>query len=186
MSLLALDRLRQRFGDVVLASHSFRGDDTALVKKEHVIEVLSFLKTEPDLAFDFPSDLTVVDHLGREPRFEVVYQLLSIKHKHRVRVKAPVSEEEPTIASATLLFRGWNWFEREAFDMYGIRFEGHPDLRRMFMYDQFVGHPLRKDYPADRSQPLVPFREGYEKLPPFDEFEGMSFGRQTFRSGKVD
>ena len=159
MSRKVLDRLRQRFGDSVLATHSNRGDDTAVVKKEHVVQVLEFLKSEPDLAFDLPVDLTVVDHYGREPRFEVVYHLLSIKHKHRIRVKAPVSEEDPTIASATPLYRGWNWFEREAFDMYGVRFEGHPDLRRMFMYDQFQGHPLRKDYPKERRQPLTR-REG--------------------------
>jgi len=155
VSVRVLERLTQRFGDSVLATHSHRGDDTCVVKKEHIIQVLEFLKGEPDLAFDLPMDLTVVDHLGREPRFEVVYHLLSIKYKHRVRVKAPVSEEEPTIASATPLYRGWNWFEREAFDMYGIRFEGHPDLRRMFMYEQFQGHPLRKDYPKEKRQPLT-------------------------------
>src|SRR5262249_46488901 len=84
------------------------------------------------------------------------------------------------------VWSGANWFERETFDLMGIIFTGHPDLRRILLYPEFVGHPLRKDYPADKAQPLVPFREGYEKLPPFDQFEGMSFGRQAFRSGKVD
>ena len=155
MSKHVLDRLAA----FAVSTHSHRGDDTVVVDKARIVEVLTFLKTEPDLLFDFPTDLTVVDRIGREPRFEVVYQLRSTKHKHRVRVKALVSEEQPSIASATPLFRGWNWFEREAFDMYGIRFEGHPDLRRMFMYEQFVGHPLRKDYPKERRQPLAR-REG--------------------------
>src|SRR6185295_2907806 len=91
-----------------------------------------------------------------------------------------------TIDSVVAVWPGANWFEREAFDLYGIRFRGHPDLRRILMYPEFVGHPLRKDYPADRIQPLVPFREGTTgKLPPFSVDEGMSFGRQThdYRQG---
>jgi NADH-quinone oxidoreductase subunit C len=151
MSRHVLDRL----APYAVSTHSYRGDDTCVVDKARILEVLTFLRNEPDLSFDFPTDLTVVDHIGREPRFEVVYQLRSTKHKHRVRIKAPVSEEDATIHSATPLFSGWNWFEREAFDMYGIKFEGHPNLKRMFMYDQFVGHPLRKDYPVNRRQPLI-------------------------------
>ena len=157
MSQLVLDRLAGRFTG---ESHAYRGDETFVVAdKQHITDVLRFLRDEPDLAFDQPTDMTVVDRLGHEPRFEVVYQLRSTRHKHRVRVKARVTDEEPTIASATPLWRGFDWPEREAFDMYGVKFEGHPDLRRMFMYDQFVGHPLRKDYPKEKRQPLVR-REG--------------------------
>jgi NADH-quinone oxidoreductase subunit C len=162
MSQLVLDRLKQRFGDAILETHAHRGDETAVVARERSLEVLEFLKHDPAMAFDLPTDLTAVDRLGlaeAEPRFEVVYHLLSLAHKHRVRIKVRVTEDDPTVASATPLWSGFNWFEREAWDMYGIRFSGHPDLRRMFMYDEFVGHPLRKDYPKEHRQPLVR-REG--------------------------
>lgn len=155
MSEKALARLSERFGDAILATHAHRGDETAVVKRERIAEILTFLRDDPELAMNRPVDLTVVDHLGREPRFEVVYHLHSLTKRNRLRVKCPVPEEDPTIASAAKIFPGWNWFEREAWDMYGIRFVGHPDLRRMFMYDEFVGHPLRKDYPKEKRQPLA-------------------------------
>jgi NADH-quinone oxidoreductase subunit C len=159
MSQTVLDRLKQRFGDAILETHGHRGDDTAVIPRERNLEILAYLKNDPALAFDLPVDLTVVDFLGREPRFEVVYHLLSIAHKHRIRIKCRLAEDDPTISSATSLWSGLNWFEREAWDMYGVRFAGHPDLRRMFLYDEFVGHPLRKDYPKEHRQPLVR-REG--------------------------
>jgi NADH-quinone oxidoreductase subunit C len=161
MSAIVLERLRSHFGEAILETHAYRGDETAVVPRERIIEVLKFLRDDPELLFNYPTDLTAVDYLdlGREPRFEVVYQLYSIKKKHRVRVKVRLDEEDPKVDSATPLFSGWNWFEREAYDMFGIVFVGHPDLRRLFMYDEFVGHPLRKDYPKDKRQPLVR-REG--------------------------
>jgi NADH-quinone oxidoreductase subunit C len=159
MSQRALDRLKERFGDAIVSTHSRLGDDTAVVARERVYEILQFLRDDPELLFNFCSDVTAVDYLGREPRFEVVWHLYSIAKKHRVRVKAEVPEEDPRIASSTPLWAGNNWFEREAYDMYGIRFEGHPDLRRMFMYPSFEGHALRKDYPKDKRQPLAR-REG--------------------------
>ncbi len=159
MSQQALDRLKERFGDAVLDTHARLGDDTAVVAREKIFEILTFLRDDPELLFNFCSDLTCVDYLGREPRFEVVYHLYSIAKKKRVRVKVQLSEDDPTIASSVELWSGNNWMEREAFDMYGVRFEGHPDLRRMFMYPSFEGHALRKDYPKDRRQPLAR-REG--------------------------
>ena len=101
------------------------------------------------------SDLTCVDRFGHEPRFDVVMHLYSVDKKHRVRLYGGVPEEEPTIESVVSLWPGANWFEREAFDLYGVRFKGHPDLRRILMYPEFVGHPLRKDYPKEKRQPLV-------------------------------
>jgi NADH-quinone oxidoreductase subunit C len=159
MSQTALDRLQAEFGDAVLSTHSKLGDDTCVVKKERIVDVLRFLRDEPALQFNFASDLTAVDYLGREPRFEVVYHLYSIPRKQRVRIKALVGEDDPAIDSVVSLYAGLNWFEREVWDMYGIRFNGHPDLRRMFMYRSFEGHALRKDYPKERRQPLVR-REG--------------------------
>jgi NADH-quinone oxidoreductase subunit C len=160
MATFVLDRLRDHFGDAVEETHSQHGNDTAYVKRERIHDILRFLRDDAICAMNFPSDLTGVDWLGvREPRFEVVYHLYSTTKKHRVRIKARVPEEDPTIQSVQDLYPGWNWFEREVWDMYGIKFKGHPDLRRLFMYEEFVGHPLRKDYPKEKRQPLIR-REG--------------------------
>jgi NADH-quinone oxidoreductase subunit C len=96
-----------------------------------------------------------VDRYGREPRFDVVLHLYSLAKKHRVRLYGAVPEEDPTIDTLAGLWPAANWFEREAFDLYGVRFKGHPDLRRILMYPEFIGHPLRKDYPKEKRQPLV-------------------------------
>ena len=100
-------------------------------------------------------DLTAVDHLPKTPRFEVVYHLYSSSQGHRLRIKAWLDDRAPTAASVTPLWASADWMEREVFDMYGIQFEGHPDLRRILLYDEFEGHPLRKDYPKTRRQPLI-------------------------------
>jgi NADH-quinone oxidoreductase subunit C len=113
------------------------------------------LLSDPDLQMSMFTDLTCVDRLPREPRFDVVVHLYSIEKKHRVRLLAGVPVDGPCIPSLVSLWPGANWFEREAFDMYGVRFEGHPDLRRILMYPEFQGHPLRKDYPKEKRQPLV-------------------------------
>jgi NADH-quinone oxidoreductase subunit C len=100
-------------------------------------------------------DLTAVDYLGQVPRFELVYHLLSLRHGHRVRIKARVAEEAPEIDTATPVWPAANWMEREVWDLYGIRFRGHPDPRRLLLYEEFEGHPLRKDYPKEKRQPLI-------------------------------
>lgn len=155
MSQLVLDKLKEAFPSEVLATSSYRGDETAIVAREHVKAIGRFLRDDPDLRFDLPTDLTAVDYLGQEPRFEVVYHLYSTTKKHRIRIKARVPEDDPTIDSVVELWPGFNWEEREAYDLYGIRFLGHPDLRRILLYPDFVGHPLRKDYPKEGRQPLV-------------------------------
>ncbi len=142
-------------GDALHGTHAHLGDATALVDPARLLDVLQFLRDEPQLAFDVLTDVTVVDYLGEEPRFEVVYHLYSMGRNHRVRIKARVSEDAPEIDSAVPLFPSANWMEREAWDLYGVRFRGHPDLRRILLYDEFEGHPLRKDYPKERRQPLV-------------------------------
>lgn len=155
MSRQALDRLQQQFGDQILETHDFRGDETALVKREAIVEMCRFLKDEPLLCFDMLTDLTAVDYLPREPRFEVVYQLYSTGQGMRLRLKVAVPEEDPTVDTVSGLWPIANWLEREVWDMYGLRFTGHPDMRRILLYEQFEGHPLRKDYPKERRQPLV-------------------------------
>jgi NADH-quinone oxidoreductase subunit C len=159
MSKLVLDKLNERFGEAVLETHSRCGDDTALVDRDKVLELLLFLRDDPELRFDLSSTVTAVDRYGREPRFEVVYHLYSTVKKHRVRIKCAVPEEDPTIDSSVSVWAGNNWHEREVYDLFGIQFKGHPDLRRMFMQKTFEGHALRKDYPKDRRQPLAR-REG--------------------------
>jgi NADH-quinone oxidoreductase subunit C len=155
-----LDEVRARFGGAVLETHAHRGDHTAVVDRGVVREVLAFCRDAGVLAFDVLMDLTAVDYAkfpGREdgPRFEVVYHLYSLAHNHRLRVKVRVDEDDPIVPTAVPLWPIANWFEREVWDMFGIRFDGHPDLRRLLMYEEFVGHPLRKDYPITRRQPLI-------------------------------
>lgn len=151
----ALRRLIETQRAAVLETHAQHGDATALVQRAKIVDVLTALRDDPALEFDMLTDLTAVDYLPRTPRFEVVYHLVSTRRHHRVRIKAAVPEDDPCIASAVGVFPSANWMEREVWDLYGIRFEGHPDLRRILLYDQFEGHPLRKDYPKERRQPLV-------------------------------
>ena len=185
MSKKVIALLEEQFGDAILETHAHLGDDTAVVDPARWREVALFLRDDPRLAMNMFTDLCAVDYMpmGAEHRFEVVCHLRSVQHAHRIRIKARVGDAEgegAEIDSLVPVWKGANWFERETFDMMGIVFRGHPDLRRILMYPEFVGHPLRKDYPADKIQPLVPFREGtVGKLPPFGPDEGMSFGRQT-------
>ncbi len=150
-----LDKLVGEFGGSILATHSDFGDDTAIVRREAILEICTFLRDDPDMLFDFAMDLTGVDYLGEEPRFEVVYHLYSSAKKQRIRVKARVPENDPSIDSVVSVWPGINWYEREAYDMYGIVFRGHPNLTRILMYEGFIGHPLRKDYPKAKRQPTV-------------------------------
>jgi len=104
-------------------------------------------------------DLTCVDYKGQEPRFEMVYHLFSIPQNCRLRIKTKLSEKDLVIDSLTSLWQNANWLEREVFDMFGVSFNGHPYLRRIFMYDGFEGHPLRKDYHLRKRQPRIPLRK---------------------------
>lgn len=108
-----------------------------------------FLKTQPDLAFEFLADLTGVDLYPVEPRFEVVYHLLSLPHNRRLRLKVRLPGSDPRLESVTGIWPAANWLEREVFDLFGVYFEGHPNLRRILMPDDWEGHPLRKDYPVE-------------------------------------
>jgi NADH-quinone oxidoreductase subunit C len=158
VSILA--ELQRRFGDAVVETHDDRGDPTAVVARDALLAMLAHCRDDAALAFDVLMDLTAVDYLkfpGREdgPRFEVVYHLYSLAHNHRLRLKVRMDEDDPNVPSAAALWPIANWLEREAWDMFGVRFEGHPDLRRLLMYEEFVGHPLRKDYPINRRQPLI-------------------------------
>jgi len=155
-----LNRLQTRFGTAILETHEHRGDATAVVDRASIIDVLRYARDDDALGFDMLMDLTAVDYLvypGREdaPRFEVVYHLYAIGRNQRVRLKVRVDEDDAVMPTAVALWPIANWLEREVWDMFGIRFEGHPDPRRLLLYESFVGHPLRKDYPINRRQPLI-------------------------------
>jgi NADH-quinone oxidoreductase subunit C len=143
-----------------LESQLHRGELTVVVEREGLIGLMRQCRDDAELGFDVLTDLTAVDYLrypGREdgPRFDVVYHLYSLRLNHRLRVRVHVDEDDPVVPTLVPLWPIANWLEREVWDMFGIRFEGHPDLRRLLMYEEFVGHPLRKDYPIDRRQPLI-------------------------------
>ncbi|MFW6198804.1 MAG: NADH-quinone oxidoreductase subunit C, partial [Acidobacteriota bacterium] len=187
-SATPIEVLTERLPDAVLGSHSYRGDDTVLLRRERLHEAARFLKEDPATRMNVLMDLTVVDYStfgesspraffspsgvdvrpspqlpDEDPwpgppeggRFAVVYHFFSTAHKHRLRLVVPVGEEDGEVDTLTDLWAGANWLEREAWDMFGIRFRGHPDMRRILMYEEFEGHPLRKDYPVMKRQPLV-------------------------------
>jgi NADH-quinone oxidoreductase subunit C len=193
MSERVLQVLKEKFGGAIVESHSFRGDDTAVVAPSSWKDICRFLRDEPQLDMNLFVDLCGADYPDREPRFEVVLHLYSIARRHRVRLKTRVGDAEgdgAEVDSVTDVWSGANWFEREAFDMFGITFRGHPDLRRILLYPEFEGYPLRKDYPATKTQPLVPYRTEEEvglpldKLAPFGPDEGMPFGRNVWPRGE--
>lgn len=180
MSKKVLARLQARFADKILAAESLCGDDEATVAPADWLEVARYLRDDPECAMNHFIDLTAVDYPEREPelpRFDVVVFLRSMAKNHRVRLKTRVRDGQG-LASLTSVWQGANWTERECYDMFGVKFEGHPDLRRILLYEEFVGYPLRKDYPITKTQPLIPYREvGPSKLAPFGKDEGNPFGR---------
>ena len=191
MSKALIELVRKNFPDAVLESHSQLGDDTLVLAPGRWKEVCAFLKDNPQSDMNMLTDLTAVDYPDREPRFEVVAHLYSLNRGHRLRLKARVGDrdgESVEIDTLTELWASANWLERECFDMLGVKFLGHPDLRRILTYPEFEGHPLRKDYPADKIQPLVQYRDApnIDKVAPFGVDEGMSFGRQTHKRGVED
>jgi len=150
-----LERIKGQFSDQIVDLHTSLGMDTVIVPKTIIFELVRFLRDDPDLKFNLLSDLTAVDYFKRNPRFEVVYHFYSLERNTRVRIKVPVAEPNPEVESTTPLYKFANWLERECYDMVGIRFANHPDLRRILLYPEFKGHPLHKDYPVTRRQPLV-------------------------------
>lgn len=158
MSKKVLTALTKRFKAQILGSHAHVGDETIIIAPEHLVEIATFLRNDPKMSFEMLVDITCVDYLQRKPRFEVVYHFYSMTLKHRLRVKVVVEEGSEVLPTLCGVWRAANWAEREVWDMYGIQFEGHPNLRRILMYDEFEGHPLRKDYPIQQSQPRMDLR----------------------------
>ena len=126
-----------------------REELTIWISREAIRDAVAFLKSDPELDFNYLADVTCVDWYPAAPRFEVVYHLLSISTKQRLRLKVALSGDDPVIESVVPVFPSANFFEREVFDLFGIRFSGHPNLRRILMPEDWEGHPLRKDYPVE-------------------------------------
>ena len=144
-----LDATRARFGTALGEPKTFRGETSLTVDRGSIVALCEFLRDDDTLAFDFLADLCGVDRHPVAPRFEVVYHLYSVRHGHRLRVKVALGEEDPVIDSVTAVWETADWHERECFDLFGIRFRNHPDLRRILLPDDFEGHPLRKDFPLE-------------------------------------
>lgn len=152
-----IELIQNKFPDLVVSTHDQCGDQTVVIRKEGIVTLAKFLKYDPELDFNMLTDLTCVDYLkmNQEPRFEMVYHFYSLTKNHRLRVKALVDEKTPEVETLSELWPIANWFEREVWDMFGIRFKNHPNLKRILLYEEFVGHPLRKDYPYDKRQPII-------------------------------
>jgi len=145
----AVARLVGSIPQAVAGTKFDREEMTIYVVREAIREACALLRDDPNCPFNYLSDITCVDWYPSEPRFEVVYQLLSISKKERVRLKVKLNGDNPALDSVTSVWPGANYFEREVFDLFGVRFNGHPYLRRLLMPENWEGHPLRKDYPVE-------------------------------------
>jgi len=155
-----LAAIQGKLGSKVIETLQPQGDDVLILDRSGLRESFRILKEDPGLDFAFLSDITAVDYWQKkEARFEVVYQILSRAKQRRLRIRVPVPENDPSVESLTPLWRGANFMEREVWDLFGIRFIEHPDLRRVLLYEEFRGHPLRKDYPVNLVQPRVAERK---------------------------
>lgn len=139
-------KLGETFGEDYLSHHLWQEELTLIIQRDSITKVLTYLRDHGDYLFKQLIDLCGVDYPDREQRFEVVYHLLSVKYNRRLRLKV-YTDENSSVPSATVVYSAANWWEREAWDLFGIRFEGHPDLRRLLTDYGFEGHPLRKDFP---------------------------------------
>lgn len=154
-----LATLETAFSGKIKESSILHGVVAIVLHREDAPTVLTALHDNPDFAFNLLSDLTAVDLLGHEPRFEIVYQLYSIPFNRRLQVKIRIPEDDAWAHTVSSIWKAGNWLEREVWDMFGITFKGHPDMRRILMYEEFRGYPLRKDYPVAKRQPLVEERD---------------------------
>jgi len=152
---VVVERLRRWSPNAISEVIEFRGETTLVVARNVLRDVAERCRSDKDLQFNLLTDATSVDRYPLEPRFEVNYHLVSIPRSDRLRLQVRLSASDPVVDSLVSVWPGANWLEREIFDLMGIRFEGHPDLRRILMPDDWEGYPLRKDYPV----------EGYRDIP---------------------
>ncbi|GAB4176447.1 MAG: hypothetical protein Fur0032_16430 [Terrimicrobiaceae bacterium] len=154
MSTTVVEDLNKAFPGAILQKTEFRGETTILIAPDRLVEVCSHCRDV--LGFDYLVDISSVDHFGQEPRFEVVYELCHLENSSHLRIKTALGEDEPVVPSVCHIWEGANWHEREVFDMMGIKFDGHPDLRRILMWEGYPYFPLRKDFPLEGRPTEVP------------------------------
>jgi NADH-quinone oxidoreductase subunit C len=142
---MVIERIDEQLAGAIVDRHAFRGDATIVVERDRFLEVVDFIFAE---GFQMLVDITAMDALGREPRFDVVYHFLNLASQDRLRLKVRIADQE-AVPSLVSRFKSADWAEREVFDLFGIAFEGHPNLKRLLMWEDFPGHPLRKDFPLD-------------------------------------
>ena len=171
--------LQQTFPGLVKGWHKQHGDETVVIGRERMLDVFKFLRDDARCQFNLMIDLTATDDRRRQIRFEVVVHLKSIPLKHRLRLRIPVEESSAEVDSISHLWVAADWYEREAYDMYGIRFKGHPNLKRLLMWEGFDGFPLRKDYEKGRVQPLVPMRAVKERYDYGERYEPVKAPTQN-------
>jgi len=155
---LAVKKLQEKFPASVSEVKTFRDEVNVTVQKKDIFEICKFLYSDPDLQYQMLTDLCGVDFLPESPRFEVVYLLYSMKKQQRLRLKIKVGDSE-SVSSVESIWKAADWLEREVYDLFGISFDNHPDLRRILLWDGYEGHPLRKDFPVegpDFDKPFVP------------------------------
>lgn len=155
------ETLKARFGDAIGSVVEFRGETTVGVKPDAIVDVCTFLRDDPVAAYNFMSDISAVDVWPDEPRFQVNYHLYSMTHNTRLRLKVSVRDGQ-SIPSVTGVWPAADWFERETYDLFGVRFSGHPDLRRILLPEEYLGHPMRRDAPLVVEE--VEFSYNYDEV----------------------
>jgi len=152
-----VETLKSQFGDAVTGSEVFRGQLSVYATPQSIVDVCAFCRDDDRLKFDMLADLTAVDFRPRKPRFQVVYNLYSFRDNDRLRLKVPLAEND-TVATVEGVWKAANWLEREVYDLFGIVFDDHSDLRRILLWDGYIGHPLRKDFPLHGVPQKVVYR----------------------------
>lgn len=177
---ITISKVKAKFGNDVISSSSWRGDDALVIRKEALLPIVKFLREDPELDYNFLVDIGGVDYLTypkpQPERFGVGYHFLSMKFKHRVRLKVYAAAKDE-IDTLVPFWKAANWMEREVFDQYGLKFKGHPNLRRLLNHAEFVGHPLRKDYPIKKRQVLSTSDSLMDEMKQRLETKGLTTGR---------
>jgi NADH-quinone oxidoreductase subunit C len=152
-----VEALKGQFGEAIVAADSFRGQDCITISADKVVDVCTYLRDTEDSAYNMLTDLTAVDYMGRDPRFTVVYNLYSFSQNTRLRLKAPIAEGA-SLSTVEGVWKAANWMEREVYDLFGIEFEGHSNMKRILLWDGYDGHPLRKDFPLTGKPQAMTYR----------------------------